>query len=277
MGDHMSEKYAAVDFIINVFERTYRDVLRPGGVNERASYHLYPFAKRVIVVNNVNDRQEVEGLLAVLVESGEVTEFYFVTLRLEESLQKAGLTLADIKKTMNYTGWALVAVCLTGSPYMVHCDADVFLDTPVDWITPSLELMHRDGRIAVANPNWANSSVDVESRETDGNFGIGYGFSDQIFLISRIEFARNVYKCWSPYSWRYPLSQYSAIFEQRVDAYMRSRRRMRATYKLATYVHPAEGESHRKDSVTSKFKRSAMLFTMKLFKLLPLRDPRFNQ
>jgi hypothetical protein len=219
----------------------------------------------------------VESYVNPLLASGEITAQYYVEDLLETTLAKAGLPLDQIQRTVHYTDCSLVAIFAPGSPYLLYNDADVFLEAPCDWISPSVKLMEEDERIAVANPDWHHSSLATEAREYKDGFGIGYGFSDQLYLIRRSEFARPIYGHTACISWRYPFSHIAPIFEQRVDAYMRCRRRMRATYRGATYLHTAEeGSTYKVVSVWTRLKRSLMLTAMKLLSSLPGDDPRFH-
>jgi hypothetical protein len=72
--------------------------------------------------------------------------------------------------------------------------------------------MASDPRIATANPNWTSDSLKVEAREYQADCAIGYGFSDQIFLLRRSEFAQPIYKFHAPISLRYPMSAMGRIF-----------------------------------------------------------------
>jgi len=267
----------SVDFVLNVFERTYRDLLQPGIIASRVARHSYPFAKIIVLVNNVDSRAEVNSFLTPLIANGEITAAYFVADRLAEALRETHLSLAKLHRTIHYTDCALVAIFLPGSPYMLYSDADVLLAEPHNWITPALQILQRDPRVAVVNPNWTPSTLQHEAREYAGDFALGYGFSDQLFLISRAEFRRPIYQDWAPVSWRYPLSHVTPIFEQRVDAYMRVNRRLRATYTKARYIHDAdEGVSYRHMGFAAKWKRRFMYALMSLGELTPGRDPRYH-
>jgi hypothetical protein len=269
--------YPAVDFVLNVFERTYRGVLQPGAITKRVAGHAFPFTKIVVLVNNVDDRADIESLMAPLLASGEVSEFHYVADRLNEALRLAALNRKDIEKTIHYTDCSLVAVFLPGSPYLLYSDADVFMDGPSDWITASLMLMKNDERIAVANPNWRNSSLATESRELKDEFGIGYGFSDQLYLLRREEFARPIYNYWAPISLRFPLAHIAPVFEQKVDAYMRCGKRLRATYIGMTYVHDSdEGATYQAEGTILRMKRFLMNAVVRVCRLVPGDDPRFS-
>ncbi len=277
MNLHSIDNLQSVDFVTNVFERTYRDVLQPGQIERRVAPHGFRFAKRVVLVNNVNDRADVLSLLDPLLASGEVTEAHFVADRLDAVLEQAGLLRTEIEKTIHYTDCALVGIFLPGSPYILYSDADVHLAESRDWISPALLLMQQDERVAVANPDWTPSTLDSERRESTGDFSLSYGFSDQLFLVRRGEFAAPIYKNWAPISWRYPLSHVVPIFEQRVDSYMRIRHRLRATYVRTCYFHGGdEGAGYRVMGTTMKWKRRLMQGVVKLCQLTPGSNPIYH-
>lgn len=269
--------FSGVDFITNVFERTYRQVLQPGAISRRVEGHRYRFAKRILLVNNVNDRGDVEKLLGPLLESGEISEFHYVSGLLDGALGKVRLRRSRIAKAIHYTDCALVAATLSGSSHVVYSDADVFMREPMDWITPSLDLMASDDRIAVANPLWVTNRTRPEAREVRGLFGIGYGFSDQLYLYERKEFSKPIYNSFVPISYRYPTSYIAPIFEQMVDSYMRTNGRLRATHQNAVYIHDDdEGAAYRKARPMLELKRQAIKAAVKVCRALPGNHPYFS-
>lgn len=277
MQEELTGNVPRVDFVINVFERTYREILQPGQIQARIAPHGFPFQKRVVLINNVDDRNDVVMRLAPLLASGEITDTYFIEDRLSETLRSAGVSKAELKKTIHYTDCSLVAIFLPGSPYLLYSDADVHLLNSVDWITPALQLMQADRRIAIANPDWTQSTLKAETREMTNGFALGYGFSDQLYLLDRKEFARPIYRHWVPISWRYPLSHLSPVFEQRVDSYMRLQGRLRATSTNVRYGHLAEeGQGYPAMSTKGRFKRKLMTILLKLCQLTPGDNPRYH-
>ena len=263
-----------VDFVVNTFERTYREVLAPGFIEKMVDDHCFAFAKRVVLINNVTDCANAEGMARNLREAGKITEFHFVSYLLHNTLRAAGLTPKDIEQAIHYTDCSLVAMFLAGSEYVVYCDADVGLKRPYDWISPSLALMERDSRIAVANPNWPKATLAAEAREYAGEFGIGYGFSDYLYLVRRSEFARPIYKFRAPISLRFPLSTLGPHFEQMVDSYRRVNRRMRATCTSVAYEHRSdEGAGYPKVTMTKRIGRLRNNIIVRLAQSLPGQHP----
>lgn len=231
-----------VDFVVNCYERTYRDVLAPGFVSEKVFQQRYDFAEVTVLINNVDDREDASRLARQLVELGEITRFEFVGDHIDDALRRCGLKWRHIKRLPYFTTCCLVAVCLDGPPWLVYWDADVTLREPMDWITPTLGRMLTDDRLAIGNPNtWYEGLTVWESLEVDGDLAIGYGFSDLTWMARRAELTAPIYRYVSPASWRYPLAATEPIFEQRVDAWMRRRGRLRLTYLPAVMTHPDEG------------------------------------
>jgi hypothetical protein len=111
--------------------------------------------------------------------------------------------------------------------------------------------------------------------EVDG-FALGYGFSDQVFLANRMNLLSASFRRSCPASLRYPLAHIASIFEQRIDAYMRSERRLRATHLAVTYLHPNEGGSYPQTTPLEHLRRRRNLLVLKLIDKLPTSDPRFG-
>jgi hypothetical protein len=229
-----------VALVINCFERTYRHVLAPGTFARVQEEACFAFSHRTALVNNVDDRDDAEGRGRELLRAGEVDEVIFVSDRLGEALAQTGLTRADLGKVAYFTDWALVAVTLPGPDWMVHCDADLRMARRADWITPSIALMEQDKRVLCANPLWPGESWKDELVELHGDFALGHGFSDQVFLGRRSELGRPIYGDRSLASRRFPVAHLGHIFEARIDAHQRRHGRLRATYLPALWTHRSE-------------------------------------
>ncbi len=235
----------AVDFVMNCYERTYRDVLRPGYVSEVAGSQGYRFGSITVLVNNVAERADAEvRAKRLLAEDSSVGRVLFVSDHLGRALRTTGLRHQDLRRAPHFSDCALVAVTLDGPDWLVYWDADVRLVHPGDWVDPTLKAIEADARLVVGNPNWAgDGSSEREALWRRGDFGIGYGFSDQVFLARRSELGRPIYRNVAPASWRYPMAHIEPVFEQRVDAWMRRTGRLRTTFLPVTYFHPDHGRT----------------------------------
>lgn len=241
---------AAVDLVVNTFERTYRRALVPGAVAAIAQANRHPFARRVVLINNVTDRAHAAHLGQQLVEAGEVDEFRFVEEHVGEALAGVDLTEDELQPLLHYSDAPLVAATMSGSPWMLYWDPEARLLAPADWVGPALELMRRDPRVMVANPSWEAADargrrpgVEREAIATRDGFALGEGFSDQVFLAERRTLAAPIYRQRCIARIAYPAAHKAHVFEARVDAHMRHHARLRATSLAATYTtEGADGE-----------------------------------
>jgi hypothetical protein len=232
-----------VDLCVNCYERTYRDVLTPGFIPALAENQANRFARRTAIVNNVEDRADAEQRARRLHETGELDAYFFVEDLIEGALRQVGLSPAAIARAPYFTDWGLVLVTVPGPDWLVHCDPEVRLLQPRDWVTKSIELMDRDKRVMVANPRWyaptpRHETLARSTLEYTDEFSLGLGFSDQLFLGRRSELAAPIYGQRCIATRRYPMANVSRSFEARVDAWMRHHDRLRATFLGATYAHP---------------------------------------
>ncbi|HLX89807.1 MAG TPA: hypothetical protein VKR22_15285 [Acidimicrobiales bacterium] len=275
---------AGVELVFNCFERTIGLVTSTPVLTDLAKALAYPFARRTLLVNNVADPGRWSADLDRLVAEGAVDRWLSVADELPAALATTGLRPRDIRHRRHWTDFGLVTVALPGPPYVCYCDPEIEFTVPGDWIGPAIELMQRDRSVAVANPRWAHGPPPEErADERVGEFLVGYGFTDQIFLLDRREFAAPIYRSRvpvslrSPASLRYPGAADSFVFEMRVDAYMRTRRRRRATHTTVTYAHARpDGSSYRPAGLGAGLGRLRNLVVLKLLVELHRRSPRLR-
>ena len=234
----------SVDLLISMYERTYREVLVPGFFPAIEKQNCITFANRIAIINNVISRKDAALRAESLLASGEIHRYFFVSDHIDQALEKTGLTHDDLGPVANYTNWAIAGICTTASPWFVIWDSEISLTEPINWIEPSIAFLAENSRAFVAAPNhhpeWVCGSVKNKILNLNGNFALGYGFSDQVFLARTEQFACPIYgeKCLA--SLRYPLAHIGSVFEQWVDSYMRNHHLWRAIYIPAVYHHPEE-------------------------------------
>jgi hypothetical protein len=84
--------------------------------------------------------------------------------------------------------------------------------------------------------NTSKPEAASESYETRGSFFVGYGFSDQCYLVRTSAFRAPIYGEKNALSERYPWYG-GELFEKRVDSWMRNNCRPRLTHRSAWYRH----------------------------------------
>ena len=243
----------SVELVVNVFERTYRQALAPGLFGAIGESNLRRFHRRVALINNVADPVDAGARAQRLLDAGEIDAFHFVADRLDDALQAAGLTRAELEPLLHYSDAPLVAASVGATPWLLYWDPEVRLLEPYDWVGPAIELMQEDSRVIVANPSWEppgpdghRPGIERESVALRGEFALGRGFSDQVFLARREALAAPIYgqRCITRIT--YPAAHKAHVFEARVAAYLRHHERFRAISLNATYVTeaPAGGSSY---------------------------------
>ncbi|PKH37659.1 hypothetical protein SAMN05192575_101671 [Nocardioides alpinus] len=227
-----------VTFETKVWEGDYRTILDRARLDAVISHNSWDFTARIVHVNNVDDPDQALSIGRALVADGVLDEVVLVDEHATDALNHFGLTRNDLGRGYVYSISELVSLYLCRTDYLLHLSGDTTPSGRVDWIPSALELLERRPEIAVANLSWTPdlSMVEAESSGRDGEFLLGYGFSDQMYLVRAAEFGQRIYGETHPASERYP--EYGGeLFEKRVDAWMRNHQRLRATWTSGHYVH----------------------------------------
>jgi hypothetical protein len=262
-----------VDLVINCFERTYRDVLAAGFFDEVVAQNRFRFARRVVLINNVDDPADATRLAQARLDAGEVDAAWHVAERLPAALRRTRLGLRDLGAGTPHSTPSLVAVTLTGAPWLVYWDAEIRLCKPHDWISDALAEMSHDSRILVAAPRWSSPKLEPEVAESRRTFDLCLGFSDHVYLARRAELGRPIYSERCVVRRRYPLAHRGYTFEARLDAYMRHRRRFRALHRSVGYEHDdsSAGETYPALSLSDRARLVANRAVISAIRASPLR------
>jgi hypothetical protein len=227
-----------VTFETKCYEQDWIHLLQTPRLENMIRYHLFQFKESILYINNVEDPDEVEFFAEKLVQDGILTSYVRVDQYAEEALDFFGISKDSFMGGYYYSISELVSIYLAKTEYVLHYSSDSILERPLVWVSQALEKMDSDSRIKVANPTWNHcyGEAKYESLEEDANFYIGYGFSDQCYLIRTDDFRARIYQEKHPMSERYP-AYGGELFEKRVDAWMRMHEYLRITYKHGSYLH----------------------------------------
>lgn len=124
--------------------------------------------------------------------------------------------------------------------------------------------MTTNSQVKVANLTWNENYLEAkaESSTENDNFYLGYGFSDQCYLVKITDFREAIYNETNIASQRYP-AYGGELFEKRVDSWMRNHEYFRATYKHGSYIHET-----RPLTSTERLERKIWLWRKRLLRLL---------
>ena len=224
-----------VTFATSCWERDWRLILLdPNYLKIRQiENQCHSFAERLLVINNVVDKDAVERAAQVKVDEGVLTRYVFA----KDILEFFGLKRSDFDDRQYYNALGpLTSIYHCRSEYLLFLMGDVFLKKPVHWIDKALRCMEKNG-YKVANLTWNDSyrCAKKESYRTTWNFYIAkQGFSDQMFLVRRADFIQPIYNEIRSDASHFP---WGDIFEKRVFSAMKNRDWKRIIYRHGSYTH----------------------------------------
>lgn len=247
-GTHTANGSRDVDLVVNVWERTAREVLQPAWFQRLEDSLRHQFSHKILLINNLGREEYRLRELWNLSGAGQVDEVVSVADRLPSVLDIVGLSASDLEPLSHYSDCALVGCCVPRSPWFLYWDPFCEVVKEDEWILPAVYAMEASPEYLVANPSWwgFDAADRVASTAESRDWYVSYGFSDTVFLARRDDFAKPIYREWHLASLRYPFAHIGPIFEQRVDSYMRTTFRKRLTHKHSMYRHRPEemGASH---------------------------------
>lgn len=228
-----------VTFETKCYEKDWKALLKTDRLQRAVNMNKYPFSEVILYINNVNDVAEVSFYAQRLVDSGVLTKFEVVDHYADEALHYFQIDKDSFSGGYYYSIAELVSIYRCETPYLLHFSGDSILESTFSWIDEAISRMEQNPNIKVANPVW-NRRYDeamLEAGSEDELFYIGYGFSDQCYLVNVHDFKHANYNQTHPASRRYPVYG-GELFEKRVDSWMRHNGFKRLTFKYGSYVHP---------------------------------------
>jgi hypothetical protein len=213
---------ASVTFATSCWERDWDILLRTKFLRNKIERNDYDFDKRVLIINNVNNRAKVEKYAKVEIDNGVISDYFFVEDYIDEALEYFELTKEALGKGYCYSNHELVSIYLCQTDYLLFFTGDTWLDKKVDWVQSAVAEFEKNSEYKVANLVW--------------NYKFDDGFSDQCFLVRPADFKAPIYNETNPDSERYP--KYGGeTFEKRADSWMRNHKYLRLTFKHGSYLH----------------------------------------
>ncbi|MEH7348974.1 hypothetical protein [Gottfriedia acidiceleris] len=227
-----------VTFETKCYEKDWEIILKTDRLEKMIEYKQFQFKEKILYINNVQDVREVSRHANKLIARNVLSSYVIVDDYSKEALNYFDVTKESFKGGYYYSISELVSIYLCNTEYLLHFSSDSILEKPFNWIDLSLLKLQNNEKIKVANPVWNGNVFEAkqESIDEDENFYIGYGFSDQCYLIRTNDFKNKIYNEKNPISERYPIYG-GELFEKRVDAWMRNNHFKRITFKHGNYIH----------------------------------------
>lgn len=213
----------------------YTDHLRQMIANCSVNFH-----RKVLWINNVKDLDRAQHALAHLIDDKIVDAIPVVERYIDQALSEYEIDKCSFGGGYNYSSAELTGIYTCQTKYLLHFSSDSYIPhqfKDANWIEDAISIMETHPEIVVANPTWNEKWKEAkeESFSTIDNFYLGFGFSDQCYLINTEAFKRPVYNFHHEASDRYP-AYGGELFEKRVDSYMRTHDLHRITSKSVSYT-----------------------------------------
>ena len=226
----------SVTFATSCWERDWRHILLdPVYLPERQiGYHSFPFAERLLIINNVLDLEAVKRAAQSWVDRGILTRYVVAG----DILSHFELKRSDFDDWQYYNALGpLTAIHEVQSEYLLFVTGDVYLKQPVRWIEKAIRCLRKNRILKVANLTWNDNRREAKKesyRRTWNFFVANQGFSDQMFLVRSSDFKQPIYREVRPDAAHFPRGD---VFEKRVFSYMKNRGWERITYRHGSYTH----------------------------------------
>ncbi|MEP6567283.1 MAG: hypothetical protein ABJB10_19295 [Mesorhizobium sp.] len=228
----------SVDFATKCYENDWQIVLGKDYLRVVVERSAHTFSRRWLIINNVKARGPVEAAAKAAVARGDLDEYLFAEDCADAALKFLQIDKASFGRGYFYSIGELVAIHASTADYLLYYTGDAYPKRRFRWIEPAIQLMESRSDFIVANLSWNDrfEKARSESFGQDGDFLVGYGFSDQCFLAKMSVFRAPIYNEPHPTPERFPAYP-AAPFEQRVDAYMRNHGAKRLTHRFQSYTH----------------------------------------
>ncbi|MBB4035901.1 hypothetical protein GGR21_001796 [Dysgonomonas hofstadii] len=235
----IQKKKMTITFETKCWEKDWRYILCRGYLETMIENCSYKFDKKILYINNVDDISKVEKIAQKKIEKGIIDRYIIVDEHAERALNFFNIDKNNFRGGYYYSIAELVSIFLCETDYLLHFSSDAcIVKDSYEWVKKTMSLMDEHKEYFVGNPTWGKDFEGAKTEsfaETDENF-IGFGFSDQCYLIRTEDFKKPIYNETNPVSERYP--KYGGeLFEKRVDAFMRNHNLHRITSKHTSYIH----------------------------------------
>lgn len=228
----------SVTFETKCYEKDWEILLKTNRLEQMVKRNCFDFAERILYVNNVADPEQVRFYAGKLKDRDVITRYVFVDEYAQEALDFFGLERSSFKGGYYYSIQELVGIYLCRTEYLLHFAGDSMLEGPFHWVEQGIAKLESDVRVKVVNcvPDGSVCEAEAQAYEEDADFWLGYGFSDQCYLIKTADYKQRIFNETHPVSERYPLYG-GELFERKVDSWMHNHDFLRATYKKGNYLH----------------------------------------
>jgi hypothetical protein len=199
------------------YQKSYKHVLNTMLPCFNSKFSKTIFKEKQLIINNMIDSINLSELIKDF-------NILYSSNNTENILNSFGIKLNEYTKdNINYSIQHYVGIFNTTCDYIFHISEDCNIDNLDDtFIMDCITKLEENPNYICALPNWMKDTKlggKQEAINTDGNFYVCYGFTDQVYVIKIKKFKDKIYNYLHPDSVRYPLYGGPA-FEKRINSWM---------------------------------------------------------
>lgn len=220
------------------WEKDWKKILLSNWLDELNRRNAFPFAKRVLFINNVKNLHSVGKAAEKAVARGSIDKFFFVEDYSEKALEYFGITKDSFCGGYYYSISELVSIYLCETEYLLHFAGDCIPYQKYRWIPSGINILESNKKVKSVCLTW-NAKYEwtkFQSTSEDELFWYMPFFSDHCYLIKVDEFKKANLSEDSSVCDIYP--EYGGeLFEKRVGSWYWNNSFERAVYKHGAYFH----------------------------------------
>ncbi len=232
-----------VSFFTCCYKADWEFFLKQGRLKEMIERCHHAFATKNLIINNVDDRQEVNRYAKLAVQEGVIDHYFFSEDYTEQVLEHFSIKRKDFWLDGFDGYWysvaPLTAIFLCSTNYMLYFMGDCMPDKryTFDWVKESVHKLNKHNVFCIT-PYWQQfntQKVDNFLME-DQNCFYDRGFSDQCILAQTQKLKGTIYNEYNAGSEIFPIYG-GNHFERRVFCYISNKKHLRGILKNVGYTH----------------------------------------
>lgn len=234
--------HSGVSFFTCCYKADWEFFLKEGRLKEMIDRCHHPFESRNLIINNVNDREEVQRYADKAVSEGVIDHYFFSEEYIEAALQHFHLQRKNFRLD-GYDGYwysvaPLVAAFVCSTRCLLYFTGDCMMQEKYDddWIQEGV-IKLEDKKVFCVTPLWDYYDKNEETNFTeDDEYIYDHGFSDQCYLARSSDLNSDIYNEYHVLSEIFPIYG-GNHFERRVFCYINNRKLLRCIFKHVVYEH----------------------------------------
>ena len=223
-----------VDFETKCWEEDWEYILKTNRLEKMIDLNDYKFSKKRLIINNVEDKSEVEKYANKKIAKNIIDEYINVKDYEDEVLNYFEISESfKLDEGYKYSISELTGIYISQADFLVHYSSDSILIKKKNWIDYAIEIYHSHDNIKVVSPVEGRKEKEKIDKHHNGIYLTNI-FSDQCYIINVNDFKKKIYSEKNDDLNIYPIYG-GNLFEKRVHNYLRVHNFSRALISETIY------------------------------------------